>query len=112
MEHEDLRTSETPQSRAGFFLKTAIERSPKTEFWVQWLCPYIHFECNPFTYAVGSAAAVSGFEGIHKSKEQLPNGQFFPNEKMPLKKLKKYTKKSLCVHNWSLFGRMAFNLID
>lgn len=50
MKHEDLSTSEPPQSRAGFGLKTTTERSPKTEFWVQWFCPYTPLECNPFTY--------------------------------------------------------------
>lgn len=98
MKHEDLSTSEPPQSRADFGLKTTMERSPKTEFWVQWFCPYTPLECNPFTYTVGRAAAVAGFEGIHKSKaEQLPNGQFFPNEKAPLKIVKVH-KKPVCAY--------------
>lgn len=97
MKHGDLSTSEPPQSRAGFSLKTAMQRSPKIEFWVQWFCPYTHLECQPFTYTVGRAAAFARFEGIHKSKaEQLPNGQFFPNEKAPLKIEKVYQKNCVC----------------
>lgn len=63
-----------------------MERSPKTEFWVQWFCPYTHLDCHPFTYTVERAAALAAYKSIHKNKaEWLPNGQLFPNEKGPLK---------------------------
>lgn len=63
-----------------------MERSLKTELQVQWSCPYVSLEHNPFTYTVGRGAhrgaAVVGLQSIHRNKaEQLLYGQLFPHEK-------------------------------
>lgn len=79
----DLGTSEPQESYSE---NRTMERSLKTELQVQWSCPYVSLEHNPFTYTVGRGAhrgaAVVGLQSIHRNKaEQLLYGQLFPHEK-------------------------------